>query len=158
MTLSTTLTNLGDAVRSGYLITDKLKIAEITDLVSGKSQLERGLGDQPYSEGVTITKGEDSYTLTANKASSRIAIDIIGKPVLTGKTMIVYFQASTDDADGVAIKLGPISGQQEIVTITGATMQGHYIPITFTANNSLSIVFDKVTSIHMKDLRAWIIN
>lgn len=157
MTLSQSLTSLGDAVRADYLITDKLSIDEMTSLLSGKNELEKGLGDDPFDDGVDIAKGSDSYTLTGKVVGARIALNLAGQISLKGKTLTIYFQASTDDADGVPLQLGPMSGKRISLTVKAKDMTGYYITLTFTTNNSLSIVFYKAASIKIKSLRAWLV-
>lgn len=158
MNISTTLTALGDAVRSDYLIENRLKISEMTDLIAKKNDLTIALNDNPYVEKASVSKENGFNTITASQTGGRVAIGLAGgDPV--GKTVAIYFQASTDDTNGVPLQLGPVAGGMNAsLTVKGKNMKGYYAVIKFTANNSLSIILEKAASINIKDLRAWIVS
>lgn len=157
MSVSTTLTALGDAVRSDYLIENRLKISEMTDLIAKKNDLTITLNDNPYVEKASVSKENGFNTITASQTGGRVAISLVGGNP-TGKTVAIYFQASTDDTSGVSLQLGPMSGMKVALTVKGKDMKGYYVTIEFTANNSLSIILGKAASINIKDLRAWIVS
>lgn len=157
MTLSQSLTNLGDAVRSDCLIDTRLKISEMTDLIAKKNDLLSSLNNNPYVENASVSKENSFNTIAASQVGGRVAIGLVGgNPV--GKTVAIYFQASTDDTSGVSLQLGPISGMKAALTVKGKDMKGYYVTIEFTANNSLSIILGKAASINIKGLRAWIVS
>lgn len=155
MTLSQLLTSLGDAVRSDYLITDKLAINEMTDLLSGKNDLTSTLGTNLYVEDVAIAKEDDAYLMTPSRVNARVAIPL-SSPNLVGKKVCVYFQASTDSGEA-PLQLGPWNGNRIALTVKGKSMTGYYVTLTFTANNSLSMFWEKVAPIKIKNLRAWLV-
>lgn len=157
MTVNETLTALGDAVRSDYLIENRLKISEMTDLIAKKNDLTIALNDNPYVEKASVSKENGFNTITASQTGGRVAINLVGGNP-TGKTVAIYFQASTDDTSGVSLQLGPMSGMKAALTVKGKDMKGYYVTIEFTANNSLSIILGKAASINIKDLRAWIVS
>lgn len=149
------LTKLANAVRSDRMINNKLSVDEMTNLLSNRNELVKGLGDSPYVEGVKITKESDGYTLAADFENARIALNFVDQSQLKGKTVAIYFQASTNAASEVPIYLGPIGANLAYLTVKGE-MTGYYTVLTFTANNSLSIIFNEAASINIRNLRAWI--
>lgn len=157
MSLSDALTKLGNAVRQKYLLKDKLKLDEMADLLAQPTILKDSLAPAVFSIGVSITM-DDSVPLISTVEGGRVALNFSGgNPV--GKVIAIYFKASTTVNGGVPIEVGPISTvMRKQFTITGATMEGYYGTLTYTANNSLSIVLPANTSIKMKDLRVWIIS
>lgn len=156
MSLSDALTKLGNAVRQQYLLKDKLKLDEMADLLAQPTILKDSLDNGPFTEGASITLDEGVPFVSTVKGG-RVALNFIdGNPV--GKTIAIYFQASTTVNGGVPIEVGPISTVRKQFTITGATMEGYYGTLTYTADNSLSIVLPANASIKMKDLRVWIVS
>lgn len=154
MSLSDTLTNLGNAVRQNYLLTDKLTIDEMADLLAQPTILKNSLVSGPYLEGVSITL-DKGVPLLSTVGGGRVALNFSdGNPV--GKVITIYFKASTTVNGGVPIKVGPISGAQASFTIVGATMKGYYGTLNYTANYSLSIMLPANTSITIDNLRVWI--
>lgn len=156
MSLSDTLTNLGNAVRNNYLLTDKLKLDEMADLLAQPTILKDSLGPGVYSEGASVTLDE-GVPLISTAAGGRVALDFSnGRPV--GNVIAIYFQASTTVTDGVPIEVGPMSSMKKQFTIAGATMKGYYGTLKYSYNNSLSIILPANTSIKIKDLRVWIVS
>lgn len=156
MSLSDTLTNLGNAVRNNYLLTDKLKLDEMADLLAQPTILRDYLGPSVYSEGLSVTLDE-GVPLLSTTAGGRVALDFSnGRPV--GKVIAIYFQASTTVTDGVPIEVGPINSMKKQFAIAGAAMKGYYGTLKYSYNNSLSIILPANTSIKIKDLRVWIVS
>lgn len=156
MSLSDTLTNLGNAVRNNYLLTDKLKLDEMADLLAQPTILQDSLDPGVYCEGVSVTIDEGVPLLSTIKGG-RVALNFSnGNPV--GKVIAIYFQASTTVTDGVPIEVGPMSSMKKQFTIAGATMKGYYGTLNYSYNNSLSIMLPANTSIKIKDLRVWIVS
>ena len=156
MSLNETMTKLGNAVRQQYLLKDKLKLDEMADLLAQPTILKDSLAPTIFSEGASITM-DDSVPLISTVEGGRVALNFSGGcPV--GKVIAIYFKASTTVNGGVPIEVGPIATVRKQFTITGATMEGYYGTLTYTANNSLSIVLPANTSIKMKDLRVWIVS
>lgn len=129
----------------------------MTDLIAKKNDLTIALNDNPYVEKASVSKENGFNTITASQTGGRVAISLVGGNP-TGKTVAIYFQASTDDTSGVSLQLGPMSGMKVALTVKGKDMKGYYVTIEFTANNSLSIILGKAASINIKDLRAWIVS
>lgn len=156
MSLNETLTNIGNAVRHKYLLTDKLKLDEMADLLAQPTILQDSLINDAYREGLSITIDE-GVSLLSTTAGGRVALNFSnGNPV--GKVIAIYFQASTTVTDGVPIEVGPISSTKKQFTIAGATMKGYYGTLKYSYNNSLSIILPANTSIKIKDLRVWIVS
>lgn len=156
MTISQTLSSLGDAVRHKYLLTDKLKLDEMADLLAQPTVLKDSLDSRPFAEGVSITLDEGVPLLSTVKGG-RVALNFRnGNPV--GKVIAIYFQASTTVKDGVPLDIGPMSSGKAHFTVVGTTMKGYYGALNYTYNNSLSIILPANTSIKMKDLRVWIVS
>lgn len=156
MSLSDTLTNLGNAVRNNYLLTDKLKLDEMADLLAQPTILKDSLGPGVYSEGISVTLDEGVPLLSTIKGG-RVALDFSNdRPV--GKVIAIYFQASTTVTDGVPIEVGPMSSMKKQFTIAGVTMKGYYGTLKYSYDNSLSIMLPANASIKIKDLRVWIVS
>lgn len=156
MTVSETLTNLGNAVRHIYLLTDKLGLDEMADLLAQPTILKDSLGPTVFRDGVSVTLDEGVPLLSTVKGG-RVALNFSdGNPV--GKVIAIYFQASTTVKDGVPIEIGPMSSGRAHFTIAGASMKGYYGTLNYTYNNSLSIRLPANSSIKIKDLRVWIVS
>ena len=156
MTISETLTNLGNAVRHNYLLTDKLKLDEMADLLAQPTILKDSLNPSVFKEWVSVTLDE-GVSLLSTTNGGRVALNFNdGNPV--GKTIAIYFQASTTVKDGVPIEIGPMSSGRAHFTIAGASMKGYYSTLNYTYNNSLSIRLPANSSIRIKDLRVWIVS
>lgn len=154
MSLSDTLTNLGNAVRSNYLLTNKLKLDEMAGLLAQPTILKDPLVPGVYSEGVSVTL-DGGVPLISTTNGGRAALNFSnGNPV--DKVIAIYFQASTTVANGVPIEVGPIGGTRKQFTITRSTMEGYYGTLNYTSNNSLSIMLPANTSIKINDLRVWV--
>lgn len=156
MTVSETLANLGNAVRHIYLLKDKLKLDEMANLLAQPTILKDSLDNGPFTEGASITLDEGVPFVSTVKGGRVVLNFIDGNPV--GKTIAIYFQASTSVKDGVPIEIGPITAGRAHFTITGATMKGYYNTLNYTFSNSLSIKLPANSSIKIKDLRVWIVS
>ena len=160
MTLSQSLTNLGDAVREEKLLSDKLTIDEMADVLSSKNDLKDELSTSLFTEGLSITSNNDGFVLkrTSNAGYSRAALNF-NTPNTKGRTIGVYFQAYANSADEVSVNIAQAGGLEIRVSIKSGTMSGYFVTLNLVTNTSLSIyLLDKDSSITMKDLRAWFIS
>lgn len=160
MTLSQSLTNLGDAVRAEKLLSDKLTIDEMADVLSSKNDLSDELSTSLFTEGLSITSNNDGFVFkrTSNAGVSRVALNF-NTPNIKGRTIGVYFKAYANSADEVSVNIAQSGGLESRVSIKGGTMRGYFLTLNLVANTSLSIyLLDKDSSITMKDLRAWFIS
>ncbi|MGM9907346.1 hypothetical protein [Limosilactobacillus sp.] len=159
MTLSQSLTNLGNSVRAEKLLSEKLTIDEMVDLLSAGSDLVQGLGNGIFIEEASISKADDGFELASfsGKGLGRIAIPFKDNQPI-GRTVAVYFQAKAVSGDSVTVSVGPVSAGKSTVKVKSSSMQGYFTTIKFTANNSLSLMLPDHASILAKDLRAWYIS
>ena len=160
MTLSQSLTNLGDAVREEKLLSDKLTIDEMADVLSSKNDLKDELSTKLFIEALSITENSDGYVLknVANKGLSRTALNF-NSINLVGRTIRVYFQAFANSSDVVPINVTQSGGPQNRVNIKKGPMRGYFLTFKLYNTASLSIyLLDKNSSITIKDLRAWFIS
>lgn len=160
MTLSQSLTNLGDAVRAEKLLSDKLTIDEMADVLSSKNDLGDELSTSLFTERLSITSNNDGFVFkrTSNAGDSRAALNF-NTPNIKGRTIGVYFQAYANYADEVSVNIAQSGGLESRVSIKSGTMRGYFVTLKLVANTSLSIyLLDKDSSITIKGLRAWFIS
>lgn len=160
MTLSQSLTNLGDAVREEKLLSDKLTIDEMADVLSSKNDLNDRLSTSLFTERLSITSNNDGFVFkrTSNAGASRVALNF-NTTNTKGRTIEVYFQAYANSADEVSVSIAQAGGLGSRVSIKSGTMRGYFVTLKLVANTSLSIyLLDKDSSITMKGLRAWFIS
>lgn len=161
MTLSQSLTNLGDAVREEKLLSDKLTIDEMADVLSSKNDLKDELSTKLFTEALSITENSDGYVLKniANKAVSRTALTF-NSINLVGRTIRVYFQAFANSSDVVPINVTQAGDpQNHLVNVKKGPMRGYFLTFKLHATTSLSLyLLDKGSSITIKGLRAWFIS
>ena len=160
MTLSQSLTNLGDAVREEKLLSDKLTIDEMADVLSSKNDLSDELTTSLFTERLSITGNNDGFVFkrTSNTGISRAALNF-NTSNIKGRTIRIYFQAYANSTDEVSINIAQAGGLKSRVSIKSGTMRGYFVTLKLVINASLSIyLLDKDSSITIKDLRAWFIS
>lgn len=161
MTLSQSLTNLGDAVREEKLLSDKLTIDEMVDVLSSKNDLNDGLSTSLFTERLSITSNNDGFVFkrTSNTGVSRAALNF-NTPNIKGRTIRVYFQAYANSSDVVPINVTQAGNpQNHLVNVKKGPMRGYFLTFKLHATTSLSLyLLDKGSSITIKGLRAWFIS